>query len=382
HENRIIAGSAFRPLMAPIDVCDSPGKDSNGRDTFCSTRFRLLPGASWHVDKWKVLAMTHIRHKSLIIMLTLFGMSAWSAGTPVGTVVDNVASVNFDIGAINVTQLSNTTSITVVERIDVVVTLQSAQVAVTSGDTNRSLLFTITNTGNGSEAYELTIDNVLAGDDFDPLQAVPAIYFDTDASGDFSVGDIAYTLGVNDPVLAADATVDILLVNDIPAAVVNGNLGRSELTATSTTGTGAPGDTFAGLGDGNVDAVIGTTGGEDAVFGEYLVADVQFDIVKSVAVSDPFGGTQPTPGATLTYTITAEMTSPGTAAAAVFSDAIPAFTTYVADSILLNGGSLTDALADDAGELDTSGAPTIVVRLGDLTLADGIQTVVFQVTID
>ena len=36
----------------------------------------------------------------------------------------------------------------------------------------------------------------------------------------------------------------------------------------------------------------------------------------------------------------------------------------------------------DAGELDTTGAPTVVVRLGDLTQADGIQTVEFQVTID
>jgi len=226
------------------------------------------------------------------------------------------------------------------------------------------------------------MDNALAGDDFDPLAAVPAIYFDTDGSGDFSVGDVAYTQGVNDPVLAADASIDILLVNDMPPGVVNGELGRSQLTATAATGSGAPGDVFAGLGDGNVDAVVGATGGEGAAFGEYLVADVQFDILKSVAVSDPFGGNQPTPGATLTYTVTLEVTSPGTAANAVFSDPVPQFTTYVAGSILLNGGNLTDAPADDAGELDTSGAPTIVVRLGDLTQADGIQTIDFQVTID
>jgi len=312
-------------------------------------------------DRCNKMTRTNIRRLSLSLLLALSSAPAWSEGTPVGTVVDNVASVNFDIGANNVTQLSNTTRVTVVERIDVVVTLQSGQIAVTSNDTNRSLLFTITNTGNGTEAYELTIDNALAGDDFDPVQAVPAIYFDTDASGDFSFGDLAYTLGVNDPVLAADATVDMLLVNDIPGAIVNGNLGRSELTATSVTGTGAPGDTLAGLGDGNVDAVIGTTGGEGAVFGEYLVADVQFAIVKSVTVSDPFGGNQPTPGATLTYTITAEVTSPGTATASVFTDPIPAFTTYVADSILLNGGNLTDALADDAGEIPAARRPSLCV---------------------
>jgi hypothetical protein len=54
----------------------------------------------------------------------------------------------------------------------------------------------------------------------------------------------------------------------------------------------------------------------------------------------------------------------------------------VPGSITLNAGALTDAIDADAGELDTSGAPTVVVRLGDLTQADGIQTVVFEVTID
>jgi hypothetical protein len=48
----------------------------------------------------------------------------------------------------------------------------------------------------------------------------------------------------------------------------------------------------------------------------------------------------------------------------------------------LNAVSLTDATDADAGELDTSVTPTVVVRLGDLVQTDGIQTVEFQVTID
>ncbi len=319
---------------------------------------------------------------SVALLLMAASTSAWSAGTTAGTVIDNVASVNFDLGGTNITQNSNTVSITVVERIDVVVTLQSGQVLVAANDTDRSILFTLTNSGNGSEVFQLAIDSVLAGDDFDPVPAVPAIYFDTDTSGDFTVGDVAYAPGTNDPVLLADASIDILLVNDTPGTVVNGNLGRSELTATSATGTGAPGDTFVGLGDGGLDAVIGATGGESAVFGEYLVSDVQLSIVKSVMVSDQFGGTQPTPGATLTYTITVEVINTGTATAATFADTVPALSTFVANSIVLNGGNLTDAIDVDAGELDTNGAPTVVVRLGDLTQADGIQTVVFEVTID
>ena len=319
----------------------------------------------------------------LVSSLLLFAGNANAAGTPAGTIIDNVAQVSFDLAGSNITLDSTTATLTVDERIDVVVTLLSPQIQVNAGDVDRALLFSVTNTGNGDETIELAIDNALAGDDFDPVEQVPAIYFDTDDSGDFTTGDVAYAAGTNDPLLAADASVNMLLVNTIPADATNGQIGRSQLTANAATGTGNPGDLFAGLGDNGVDAVIGATGGSAAsTFGEYVVAEVQMSILKSVVVADPFGGTSPVPGATLTYSITVEVTSAGTAIAATLTDPIPTFTTYVADSIDLNGGALSDATDADAGELDSSGADTVVVRLGDLTQADGLQTITFQVTID
>jgi uncharacterized repeat protein (TIGR01451 family) len=320
--------------------------------------------------------------QAMAAVLILLAGQALAAGTPAGTVIDNVAEVSFDLSGTPITLQSNIASITVVERIDVVVTLQSGQVLVTAGDIDRSLLFTVTNTGNGTEEFSLAIDSLLAGDDFDPVPGVPPIFFDTDGSGDFTAGDVAYAPGSNDPVLPADASIDILLVNDIPGTVLNGQLGRSQLTASSATGTGNPGDPFPGQGDGGVDAIVGTSGGTALQFGEYLVSDVQMNIVKSVAISDPFGNQDPIPGATLTYTVTIEVVNGGTATAAAFSDAIPAGTTYTASTITLNAVSLTDATDADAGELDTSVTPTVVVRLGDLVQTDGIQTVEFQVTID
>ena len=319
---------------------------------------------------------------ALAALVCAWATPAWSTGTPAGTVVDNVAVVNFDLGGVPTTLNSNNASFQVLERLDVVVTLQSGQVLVSPNMLDAALLFTVTNTGNGNDEFDLAINSALAGDDFDPIPAVPAIYFDSDASGDFSVGDIAYQPGVNEPQLAADTSVDVLLINNIPAALANGMLGRSELTATSTTGTGLPGETLAGLGDGGLDAVLGASGGQAAIFGEYLVSDVAVSVIKNVAIADPFGGMEPTVGATLTYTITVQVLNGGVATGSVFSDPVPLNTTFVANSILLNGGNLTDAIDIDAGELDTSGAPTVVVRLGDLTLADGIQTIEFQVTID
>jgi uncharacterized repeat protein (TIGR01451 family) len=308
--------------------------------------------------------------------------TAGAVGTPVGTVIQNTASVDFDLAGTPITLQSNTTTITVVERIDVIVTRQSPQIQVTPGDAGRAILFTVTNTGNGSEAFTLAIESVLGGDDFDPVPAVPPIYFDTDSSGDFNAGDLAYNPGVNDPVLAADASLDVFIVNDIPGVVSNGQTGLSQLTATAVTGSGAPGTEFANQGDGGVDAVVGTSGGEDADVGEYLVSDVVISVVKSQLVSDLFGGTQPLPGATITYTVSIEITSTGTATASVFSDLVPTYTSFVPASITLNALALSDAADADAGEYDTAGAPRVVVRLGDLTQADGIQTVVFQVTID
>ena len=71
------------------------------------------------------------------------------------------------------------------------------QILVAPNETNSSLLFTVTNSGNGNDEFELFIDSVLAGDDFDPLPAIPAIYFDSDASGGFTAGDVAYVPGGN-----------------------------------------------------------------------------------------------------------------------------------------------------------------------------------------
>jgi uncharacterized repeat protein (TIGR01451 family) len=278
--------------------------------------------------------------------------------------------------------VSNTAVLLVDERIDLVVALQSPQLAVAAGETDRALLFSVTNTGNGNEAFSLAIDNVIAGDDFDPVAAVPAIYFDTNASGDFNTGDQPYTPGVNDPLLAADASVDVFLVNDMPASVTNGDLGRTELTASATTGTGQPGSVFAGAGDGGVNAVVGMTGAEAAVTGEYLVSDVQITVVKTQQVVDPLGGSSPLPGATITYTLAVDVVGTGLATASVLTDPVPAYTTYVPGSLRLNGAALTDVADADSGEFDTSGAPAVVVRLGDLTLADGTQSVAFQVSID
>lgn len=326
-----------------------------------------------------------LRHLFLAA-LTLFAASAiapvtWAIGTTAGTDIQNEATVSFDVGGNTLTETSNEVIVTVAELIDVDVTLQSPQTATEPGLTNQELLFTVTNTGNGDETFSLVIDSALAGDDFDPTPSAVSIFFDTDGSGDLSPGDTPYSAGSNDPLLAPDAAIAVLIVNDIPATPVNADLGDSALIATSQTGTGAPGTVVAGAGEGGVDAVIGTSTGTATETGQYVISTVNIAVVKTATLSDPFGGAEPVPGATIVWRIEVTAAGSGTAANAAVNDLVPANTTYTPGSLTLNAGALTDAPDGDVGQY-LNATNSIDVQLGDLTAAAGTQVVEFAVTID
>lgn len=311
-----------------------------------------------------------------------FPAHAQAAGTLAGTDIANTASVSYELEGTPLTQESNTVTISVAEILDVTVVLVSPQQSVSAGDTGQAVIFTVTNTGNGQEAFSLVVDNALGGDDFDPIQATPNVYFDSDGSGDFSAGDAPYVAGTGDPDLAPDASVTIIVVNDIPAGVANGDRGTSALTAAAVTGSGAPGTVYGGAGTNGVDAVVGASGAAATATAEYLVSDVALVLDKTALVTDPFGGDQPVPGATISYTVTAQVTGTGTAVGVVVEDQIPANTTYVPGSLALNGVALSDATDGDAGNYEAQPVPLVRAALGDLDVAAGTQTITFDVRID
>ncbi len=329
-----------------------------------------------------------MRSPRLLVVAGLFSLCAlWAnparaIGVPAGTSIDNTAQVTYTVGSVSATATSNTTSVTVAEILDVVVTLQTPSVPVLAGAVQQALLYRVSNTGNGPETFRLQMTSTLGGDEFDPVAATPSIYFDSDASGDLSPGDTPYVAGSNDPALAADGFVTVLVVNDIPAGVTDGNRGFSRLIADARTGTGAPGTNYAGQGAGGTDAVVGTTGADSDATGQYLVAGVSVSAVKSQAVADQFGGTRPVPGARINYTIVVSATGSGSASASVFSDNIPVNTTYVPGTLRLNSAPLSDAADADAGDFSTTPNARVSVQLGTLTQASGSQTIQFAVTIN
>lgn len=309
-------------------------------------------------------------------VIALLPALACALGTPAGTQIDNTATVSYDLGGVPGTSISNTDSFLVAELLDTTLTSNdAANVAAFSPESGIALSFTLTNTGNGSEAFALTFDAALGGDQFDP-QGVQ-VYLD-DGDGLFnSATDTLYAPGINDPVLAADDSRVLFIVGDMPASLAGGDLGAAQLTATAVTGSGAPGTPFNGAGDGGVDALVGASGASASDQNAYVIT-AYASLAKASAVLDPLGGSSPVPGAIITYTLTFAVPAGVNVTAAQVADAIPAGTTYQPGSLTLDAAVLTDAIGDDAGEFAAGG---IAVDLGNVA-GPATHTIVFKVSIN
>src|SRR5688500_6387230 len=120
---------------------------------------------------------THIRHLASVTALAgiAFPSVAAAAGVAAGSSIENTATATSSVGTTTATVDSNTVSILVDELLDVTVSsLDAGNVAL--GSSGAVLSFEIANTGNGPEAFEVTIDPARTGDDFDP--AVTQIAYD------------------------------------------------------------------------------------------------------------------------------------------------------------------------------------------------------------
>lgn len=302
---------------------------------------------------------------------------ARAAGTVAGTDIQNIASATYDTPAGPVTIQSNTVSIRIDELLDVTITSNDpGDIVTTSGSTGNVQTFRVTNNGNGSEAFRLTADVAIGGDDFDP--ALQQIVIDANNNGVYDAGvDVVYAAGSNDPVLAPDESVIVFVITSTPAGVADGNRASVGLTAAAVTGTGTPGTTFAGAGQGGGNAVVGTTGADGSASGFLAVQATTASILKSAIITDPFGGNRPVPGAIITYTLVASVSGTGTLANLAVTDPIPAGVQYQPGSMTLETGALTDTVDADAGNYDGT---RIAVALGNVP-AGQTRTIAFKVVI-
>lgn len=325
---------------------------------------------------------------------------AHAVGTVAGTTITNNATANYSVGGVAATAVTSTVSIRVDELISVRVTAPVAVTPVNTPDTNRVLAFTITNVGNGTESFTLTPNLAVAGDQFNPTPGTAGqMFLDVNNNGVLDAGTdtlIAGPIAIN-----ADQSVRVLVVSNIPSALVNGNQGIVTLTAASATAGAAgaaPGTILVNLGTptvggGTIDAVVGVgpggaadSGSDDAANGTYVVASVTVTILKEVlSVTSPFGvvsgpcnvGAPPAgcsvfvPGTIIQYQVTVTVSGTGTAQAVTITDNIPANSTYVANSIRVGAAARTDVV--DADNASCSGCGnavgTVAVVLGDIVAA-------------
>jgi uncharacterized repeat protein (TIGR01451 family) len=311
------------------------------------------------------------------VALIAFVPSAHATGTLAGTNIENVATASYDPGTGPIDIPSNTVVIKVDELLDVTLTnTDPGDVATTNSATNAVLTYRVTNTGNGPEAYRLTPNVAVGGDNFDPT--LSQVVLDTNNNGVYDAGvDTVYTAGTNDPLLAPDQGVVVFILTNIPATQANGDRADVRLTAASVTGTGTPGTTFAAAGEGGSNAVVGATGADADDLGTLVVQTASVALAKTAQIVDPFGGSTAVPGSIITYTLVASVTGTGSLTNLAINDPIPAGSQYVAQSTTLQAASLTDAADADAGNFNGT---RINVSLGTVP-AGQTRTVTFKARI-
>lgn len=302
--------------------------------------------------------------------------TAQAAGVSAGTLIQNAASATYTSGASGGSVQSNTVTVKVDELLNVAVSsLSASPVAVGSG--TATLAYSVSNIGNGSEAFRILVDPAVAGNPFEAI--VQTIAIDTNGNGTYDQGvDQVLVNGTATPAIAADASLKLVVVVTLPPSAADTQTSQVRLTAEAVTGTGTAGTAFAGQGDGGGDAVVGLTGASAFATGSVIASLAGVTLAKSAALSDPFGGNQPVPGAIIRYTLTATVAGTGQAEGLHVTDPIPAGTTYQAGTLKLSGVALTDSSDADAGTASASG---IDVNLG--TVAGGeTRTVTFDVKIN
>ena len=312
----------------------------------------------------------------------LFAMAVICASVPVqaqesraGAAIVNVAEVSFDQSGERRSGRSNAVETLVAERLDVSVLSTEQSISVRGGERSVPLPFTVTNRGNGQEAFALRGD--LGTNPLGLGLLGLAIDVDGDGRYDASV-DTAYTPGQNEPLLGAGQSVTIFLLCDVPADLADGARGTAALIATAVTGHGSEGTVFNGQGDNGGDAITGSTSARAVDEASLTVSSGEIRIVKRQTVTDRLGGTAAVPGSAITYELRVQATGTRRLDDVIVSDAIPVGATYLAGSLRLDGQSLSDADDSDVGRAGTDG---VEIALGAL-LPPLERIVTFQVRID
>ena len=306
-----------------------------------------------------------------------FAPQADAAGVKAGTLVNNVATATYNVGGTDKTIVSNTVSLRVDEVIDVVIVSRDAgDATVTAGATDGIRTFSVTNSGNGPEAFTLHADGTVNGNAFDPRVSKVAI--DTNGNGVYDPGvDEIIVSGGTGPTIEPDAAFTVFILAAIPTEAIDGKRGQVSLETTAATGSGLPGTTFPGKGIDGGDAIVGAGHADAHASGGFIVRQASVVLEKAAIVVDPYGGSRTMTGSIITYRLTATITGTGSVPDLHLIDTIPARTAYVPGTLVIDGRRLSDAEDGDEGSQSTD---TLEFKLGTAS-AGAAHIAEFKVTV-
>ena len=289
--------------------------------------------------------LTNIGLAALLAVGLMFGMAqhAKAAGTASNTTISNSATLAYSVSGVSQTDITSTAA---TFKVDNKVNLTVAKVvdaSVIPSATKQALAFTVTNNGNTSQRYALSV--TAGAENFTTNIASTSIYLDVNANNVWDAGDTLYVDASTFGNVAADGSLKILIVADITTPNTNGQTAVYNLVATTVdASTTTPTTETAGADTpGSVDVVFadaaGSATGDVARDGKhsasatYTIASSAITVTKSATLlCDPYNATtnpKNIPGSMTRWTITVSNGAGGSdATLTTISDALAATTTH------------------------------------------------------
>ena len=329
---------------------------------------------------------------------------ALAAGTNAGSTITNSVTVNYQVGGVSQTAISASNSFTVDRKVNLTVAEDgNATTSVSPGQTSVVTTFIVTNTSNAALDFALSATNRSGGsaahggtDNADVSNV--RTFVDTNGDGDYDVGIDQQVTYLDE--VAADASIRVFVLADVPLGGSTGDVAGVRLTATadeagSAGSQGAAVTETTGANTAGMDTVFadtnanGNTARDGIYFNEddYTVLSASISATKtSRIVSDPFNGTtnpKMIPGSVVEYCIVVTNGAGGSAATNVaISDALPAETTYEPGFGVKVDGTVSSGTCNADGAVAGSHAAGVVSGTIPSVAAGDSRTVLFRVTVN
>ena len=184
------------------------------------------------------LSLQPMKHAKLLLvapsLVSVFAMgtAAHATGTAAGTLIQNTATATYSSGTATGTVQSNTVSVKVDELLNVAVTsLNSSSVSASS--TAAVLTYSVVNTGNGTEPFNITVDPNISGNGFNGT--IQSVVLDN-GNGIYEPGiDTVIANGAASPSILADGSLTVFVLVALPGGATDAQVSQVRLTATSVT---------------------------------------------------------------------------------------------------------------------------------------------------